>query len=312
MARSLVLDAAAAELAARQHGAFTLAQLGDRCSHRAAAERVRRDEWERFERGTFVLAGADDSWRYLAAVCLHLPTAVVTGAPAGRWWRLDGIDDDQAARLTVPAGSVLVPYGCGGRRIELRRCDDLLPWEVRAEPGGCLRFTDPTRTLIELAPVTTADHLERAIESALRRRLTTLPRLRTRTEQLRRQGRIGPTRLLGVLAVRPEGGLADSDGEVLVLQLLRSAGMPAPVRQHTVGRWRFDLAWPELRLAVELDGSHHRDPARLALDDRKQNEAALAGWLVLRFTWDRIAGEPHRVVEEIHAARLARARVLVR
>ena len=47
-------------------------------------------------------------------------------------------------------------------------------------------------------------------------------------------------------------------------------------------KWRFDLAWPELRRAVEVDGAVHRIKSRFLGDLEKNQAATLAGWLVLR------------------------------
>jgi len=52
-------------------------------------------------------------------------------------------------------------------------------------------------------------------------------------------------------------------------------------------KWRFDLAWPDRLLAVEIDGGlwiqgrHSRGCGQLA-DMEKFNAAALLGWKVLR------------------------------
>jgi len=59
-------------------------------------------------------------------------------------------------------------------------------------------------------------------------------------------------------------------------------------------RWRFDFAWPDARLAVEVEGGvwsrragaggrHNRGAGYLA-DLAKYNAAALAGWTLLRYT----------------------------
>ncbi|HET7719155.1 MAG TPA: DUF559 domain-containing protein, partial [Acidimicrobiales bacterium] len=63
-----------------------------------------------------------------------------------------------------------------------------------------------------------------------------------------------------------------------------------------------DLAWPGARVAVELDGGHHRSASQLRADNRKQNAAVLQGWTVLRFTWDRVEHDLPAVVAEILAA----------
>ena len=68
--------------------------------------------------------------------------------------------------------------------------------------------------------------------------------------------------------------------------------LPAPVtehRFHETRRWRFDFAWPALRIAVEIEGGlyvrgRHTRPSGFVHDAEKYNAAALAGWVVLRYT----------------------------
>lgn len=50
-------------------------------------------------------------------------------------------------------------------------------------------------------------------------------------------------------------------------------------------RWRFDFAWPDQRLAVEVDGLGygHQAVVGMAADNEKQNAAVQQGWSVLRF-----------------------------
>lgn len=79
-----------------------------------------------------------------------------------------------------------------------------------------------------------------------------------------------------------------------LLFALRVAGLKVPqpeleFRFHASRKWRFDLAWPDRRLAVEVEGGiwasgrHNRAPGFIA-DCDKYNEAALLGWRVLRVT----------------------------
>ena len=73
---------------------------------------------------------------------------------------------------------------------------------------------------------------------------------------------------------------------------LRAAGGPQPVREYRFApprRWRFDLAWPAHRVAVEVEGGsfvggRHSRGAGFERDAEKYNEAALEAWLVLRVT----------------------------
>lgn len=61
------------------------------------------------------------------------------------------------------------------------------------------------------------------------------------------------------------------------------------VRFHPVRRWRFDFAFPDRRLAVEVEGGiyghgRHQRVGGFTADCEKYNEAALLGWVVLRVT----------------------------
>lgn len=68
--------------------------------------------------------------------------------------------------------------------------------------------------------------------------------------------------------------------------------LPAPSREHRFHeerRWRFDFAWPSRRFAVECEGGiwvggRHTRGSGYQADLEKYNAAAIAGWLVLRFT----------------------------
>jgi hypothetical protein len=87
---------------------------------------------------------------------------------------------------------------------------------------------------------------------------------------------------------KPKLSLSDK-----VDQAIAEAGLPAPLAEykfHTVRKWRFDRAWPELKLALEIDGNgRHNTIAGMANDDEKINEAIILGWSVLRVNAKLIA-----------------------
>jgi len=63
----------------------------------------------------------------------------------------------------------------------------------------------------------------------------------------------------------------------------------AEYRFHPVRKWRFDFAWPKLKIAVEIDGGtwasgRHTRGGGYEKDCEKLNAAALLGWFVFRFT----------------------------
>ncbi len=86
---------------------------------------------------------------------------------------------------------------------------------------------------------------------------------------------------------------------------LKIAGLPEPKREykfHDVRKWRFDFAWPELMIAVEVEGvthfgnnkngtmkiGRHQTAKGYEADCEKYNAAALAGWKVFRFTQKQV------------------------
>lgn len=80
---------------------------------------------------------------------------------------------------------------------------------------------------------------------------------------------------------------AESPPESRTRLLLVLAGLPEPVVQHEAfvagRRRRFDLAYPELKIAVEYDGScHYASEAQKQADIVREDELRCAGWIVIR------------------------------
>jgi hypothetical protein len=73
---------------------------------------------------------------------------------------------------------------------------------------------------------------------------------------------------------------------------VEAAGLPAPIVEYRFApprRWRFDLAWPSLRLALGIEGGtwsggRHVRGKGFERDAEKYNAAILASWRVLRLT----------------------------
>jgi very-short-patch-repair endonuclease len=65
-----------------------------------------------------------------------------------------------------------------------------------------------------------------------------------------------------------------------------------------------DFAYPEIRLAIEVDGfGAHGTPRAMAKDFVRQNGLVPYGWHVLRFTWRQVTRQPELVAAAIRAAR---------
>jgi len=98
-----------------------------------------------------------------------------------------------------------------------------------------------------------------------------------------------------------------NQGEELLSFHIRAAKLGMPVREyqfHFVRKWRFDFAWPDIQLAVEIEGGiwtggRHTRGKGFVGDCEKYNEAALMGWTVLRFPVEQIeSGEALKLIEK--------------
>ena len=85
---------------------------------------------------------------------------------------------------------------------------------------------------------------------------------------------------------------APSPSHHIFLAWLTANKIPAPVLEHRVSterKWRFDMAWPCLRIAMEIEGGVWRGGRHVTgrgylADMEKYNAAALGGWMLLRVT----------------------------
>lgn len=80
------------------------------------------------------------------------------------------------------------------------------------------------------------------------------------------------------------------------LQLLKNSRLPEPEKEfkfHPKRKWRFDFAYPDKRIAIEIDGGiwsrgRHVNPQGFINDCEKTNAAGKLGWRVLRIPSNQI------------------------
>lgn len=80
--------------------------------------------------------------------------------------------------------------------------------------------------------------------------------------------------------------------EAFMRALCHDQKLPTPVAEYVFApprRWRFDLAWPDQRVAIEVQGGlftrgRHTRGAALLKEHAKLNAAASGGWRVLYCT----------------------------
>ena len=122
---------------------------------------------------------------------------------------------------------------------------------------------------------------------------------------LRNKGRHGSPAARILLQGAGDG--ARSHAERLLTQLLKSAGITGWAANYPIGRYKVDVAFAEHKLVIEIDGwAFHSDPIVFREDRARQNQIALLGWQVLRFTWFDLTEQPERVIAEIRRVLSAR------
>jgi len=258
--------------------------------------RAREGSWERLHPAVYLVAGhrLTDEVRVRAAWLWAGEKAVVSG-PAAAYWH--GMLDraPRPVEITVPrARSPRCPAGVRVRRRDLAAAD-------------VVGHRDVWLTAAPLTALETAVALPDGsvfLDRALQRHVRFPAVYRAYCRNIGRHGSSAAGRLLVAAADR-----ADSAAERLLVAILRGAGIGGWVLGHPFGPWRIDLAFPEQKVAVEVDGwAWHVDADRFRTDRRKQNALVRAGWDPLRFTWHDLDRRPAAVLDEIEETlRLAEA-----
>jgi predicted transcriptional regulator of viral defense system len=274
-------DRRVAELAARQWGVVSVAQLRalglskDAVQRRDRAGRLHRVHRAVYAVGHTVLRREG---RWLAAVLACGEGAVLSHRSAAAHW---GLLQTEATRIDVTAPRTRA----GDAKIRLHRSRSLDARDTTTHQG--IPITSVPRTLLDLAATVKPDRLERALARAEHLELYDH---RAITELLARaNGHRGQKALTEATALDPK--LTKSEWEVRMLRLVRTAALPEPIVNQPFdapdhGECKPDFHWPSHRLIVETDGWRtHRTRAAFESDRAKDAALTAAGYRVVRFTW---------------------------
>jgi hypothetical protein len=300
------LDLCATRLAARQQQLLTIDQLRRLgFSRDMVRHRLRTHRFERMRRGVVGIAGAPPSFErmVLAAVLAAGETAAASHLTAAALWKLVAPEGDSIEVTTVLERQPRQP-GVRGHRSGL--LSDLDRTTLHAVPVHSVE-----RTAADLSGRLTDAALAALVDDALRRRLTTMTRLWRVHERLPLAPGRNPARLERVLATRlPDVAALESPLEERVYETIRAGGLPLPVPQHWVTlaggeRRRLDFAYPDLMVAIEVDGFDPHSTRTAFDDDRVRNNGlTLAGYLVLHVT---SAMTDEQIVDAVRSALHVRA-----
>ena len=201
----------------------------------------------------------------------------------------------------VPRGMAVisVPHRTTNRfpEVVLHQSTDLFPHHIEEIDG--LRITTVPRTIFDLASRLRPRRIRMLVEQAVVERKCALDELTTIKDELARRGRPGSASFREVLCeIGPGVALSESALELAGMGLIRDAGLPEPHQQLELP-WRdtcdgrVDMAYPEARLIIELDGRRwHSRTETMEMDHKRDRAAQLAGWRVFRFTWSQLEDTP--------------------
>lgn len=270
--------------ARRQHGLITRQQALTVLSPNTLDRRVRARILEPVRRGVYRVGGVPESWeQQLLAACLHAGPEV--RASFGSAAALCGFEGFPRQGLEV------THFGSRPSVIEGVVVHESAVFDARhvTRVNG-IPTTSVARTLCDLSAVAPKRSVERAVDDALRRKIVRLTDILVVARLLEGRGRRRCTVMREILEHRQPGyDPSESDPERRIAELLVRAGLPEPTRQHRVEiagrRYRIDLAYPELKIAIEYDGWGWHSGRRAFDDDRaRANQLVVLGFAVLRFT----------------------------
>ena len=291
------------EFAAGQYGVFTTADAVCYCVSVDALRRgVRSGRILRLQASVFAFAGSPPSWeRSMLAACLAAGSgAVASHRAAARIWTLIEPSND-IVEISVPRSNGPRPRGT-----IVHRSGDLLAEQTTVRKR--IPVTNPLRTMVDLGAVLSPEALEDALDTGLAYpSLFSVAAVEATRSRLAKQGRPGTGVLRHVLEERALGdAVSDSKLERRMGQLLRRARLPKAMFHYVVQTPAgvflavVDFAYPEIKLAIEVDGfDAHGTPRAMAKDFVRQNGLVPYGWHVLRFTWRQVTREPDMVAAAI-------------
>jgi very-short-patch-repair endonuclease/predicted transcriptional regulator of viral defense system len=287
------VEAVIATLADEQHGVVAARQLLEMgLTYAWIHNRVMAGYLHRIHRGVFAVGRRELTLRgrWMAATL-----ATAEGSLLSHW-------SGAALRdLAWPGGSMIHVIAPGGSRPNPRgiikhRARNLHP-EDRGEVDG-IPVCSVARLLLDLAPSMSAPRLATALEDAEKRDELDIGAIRRVCE--RNRGHRGARRLVRGLAAYAPPDDTRSRFEKQFSRFCRSQALPIPSFNVSVCAFEVDVLWPSACLIVELDSwKHHGTRGAFERDRARDAELMLAGYLVLRLTWRRLAEEPSKVAGTI-------------
>lgn len=257
---------------------------------------LRSDSYVRVSHGTYLAAAGEVPMerRAQAALSCCPPGSVVSHHTAARLLGMY-VPVDQRIHVAVPGN------GYRTRRTGIAAHRLFAGHEVIVHRG--VACTDVVATVADLSTVLRLPDLVATIDSALASKLLDLEELRDVAGTRRRAG----VRLLEQ-AIGLADGRSESPMESKSRVLIRLAGYPPPECQLMVvgasGRiYYLDMGWERWKVGAEYDGRQHAEsPQQYAWDQRRREDIALPGWLLVTAVSDDLYVAPTGLLDRLDAA----------
>jgi predicted transcriptional regulator of viral defense system len=278
------IDRLVGEVAARQHGLITLAELfALGISSRMIESRMRRGFLIRIYPGVYAVGHrpATQDARWLAAVLACGDGAVLSHRSAAALWMV--------RQTSSPKVDVTAPTrrGYSLSDISLHRANTIQREdldEVRSIPVTAL-----PRTVVDLATCVSDSALAYAIHNAERQRKLTPDDLREILDRLPGKKGTAAVRAIVERAGHDLDARTRSRWELRFLEICRTHGIPEPRVNEWIpldipaGGLEVDFHWPAERLVVEVDENRGHRTMRARHNDPQRDRALRAdGWSVTR------------------------------
>jgi hypothetical protein len=298
MPRQRTHDRVISATAARNHGVVPRASLLEAgVPLTLIDDRVRTRQLVVLHRGVYALGHAQlrpEGW-WLAAVAAYGRHAALSHHSAGSLW---GLLDAPLRPIHVSlAGRSAARKRRGVRphRAPALCCDEVI---VRDE----IRVTTVSRTILDLSATVRGRRLEQVVRRAAQLRRFDLRDQRAVLD--RHPHRPGAPELGRLLASLHGRGTDDfrSPMEIAFAQLCDDHGLPRPVVNGFLLGERVDFHWPGTTLVVEADSfEFHAMPTTFANDRRRDQKLTLAGYTVIRLTWDQVTADARATAATVSA-----------
>ncbi|MGH8774456.1 MAG: DUF559 domain-containing protein [Jiangellaceae bacterium] len=275
----------------RRGGTATTEELVGCVGRRALAAAVREGAIVRRRRGLYCLPDRMDQNK------AQIVGGVVSHLSAAEYWDLGALVPSRRLHMTVARHRSRV--AASGVKAHYA---DLAASEFHRG------LTTVVRTVIDCARTCSTPQALAIADTALRTGLATRRELLDAAARLR-----GPGSARARFIARQADPRSQSPLESALRGLLLDAGITWFDLQRRVrvdGRWiaTVDLCDPVARIVLEADSFlWHGQRDALERDCRRYNDLVVAGYLVLRFAWEHVLGDPEWVVATVRTA-LARHR----